>query len=219
MKIYQMAIIISLFFIVILSRECTALSLQNGDFSSGLTGWTIQGDVTVDNGEAVAGDNAATYSLLYQSIPLVAGDYTIEFDFMNKLSGNVPHDPPFAFLDTFFATLYFANDLSGFNLAPGGFDAAFSLFSLDYNGVFENLGSIGVSAKGLDWSHMSLDFHNTYNYVIPGFELFDMNYIDNDSKVRIDNVSINVIPEPATLILTGFGILALFAISLRRKKA
>ncbi|CAG0967933.1 PEP-CTERM sorting domain-containing protein [Geobacter sp.] len=69
---------------------------------------------------------------------------------------------------------------------------------------------------------MSLEFHNGYAYVVPVFELFDMNYIDNDSKVLLDNVGIDqaaepaVIPEPATFILSGGGILALLAFRMRR---
>ena len=49
---------------------------------------------------------------------------------------------------------------------------------------------------------------------IPTFELLDLNFIDNDSQVLIDNVSINPVPEPATLSLLALGALAL----LRRRR-
>lgn len=210
---------------LILGFSCVAMAvpLQNGDFSNEFAGWRTEGDVAAVNGEAALGDNAAFYSLLQQGVALAIGDYTFAFDFKNQLSGTVPNDPPFAFLDTFFATLYFTDDLNGFHLAPGGFDAAAPLFSLDANGVFDSFGGIGPSGKGSDWSRFSLNFHNSHAYVVPVFELLDMNFLDSDSRVLLDNVGITktpeptVIPEPSTVVLTGCGILTLLIARARRR--
>jgi len=215
----MLSIIFSLVFVI----SVNAMPLQNGDFSDELAGWLTEGDAVAVNDVAVLGDNSAFYSLLQQGLALADGDYTMSFDFKNQLSGTVPNDHPFAFLDTFFATLYFTDDLNGFNLAPGGFDTALPLFSLDANGVFDNSGAIGPSGKGADWSRFSLTFHNSHAYVVPVFELLDFNFLDNDSRVLLDNVGITqapkptVIPEPSTIVLTGCGILTLLIAGARRR--
>ena len=52
----------------------------NGDFSSGLTAWTAQGDVAVESEAAVLGDDAEWYSLMYQGVALAPGAYELEFE-------------------------------------------------------------------------------------------------------------------------------------------
>lgn len=184
-------------------------ALINSDFSSGLTGWTSQGDVTTDNQEAVLGDDGVNDSLLYQPVALSSGQYRVEFDFLNGLS-SVP--PTFGFLDSFFASLYFVNDLSQLDILGGSFDAITPLFDLDANGVSNLTGSVGLSSKGGNWRHFGLTFQNNFNYVIPAFELLEQNQINADSTVRIDNVSIAVsaVPEPSTFFLLGSGVAAFF---------
>lgn len=184
-------------------------ALINSDFSSGLTGWTSQSDVTINNQEAVLKDDGATDSLLYQPVALAPGQYRVEFDFLNDLS---PGPPTFGFLDSFFASLYFINDLSQLDILGGTFDAVQPLFDLDANGVSGLTGSVGASSKGGSWQHYALIFLNTSNYVIPSFELLEQNFINADSTVRIDNVSIevSVVPEPNTFLLLGSGVAAFF---------
>ncbi|CAG0967923.1 hypothetical protein [Geobacter sp.] len=94
MNACRLTLIVSLFSALVFSGDVSAQPLHYGDFSTALSGWTTLGDVTVENEEAVLGDNGATYSILYQGIPLAAGDYTFEFDFRNRLSGTVPLEPP-----------------------------------------------------------------------------------------------------------------------------
>lgn len=185
--------------------------------TNGLTGWSTLGDVTTANEEAVVGDNGAVDSLLNQAIALAPGQYSLQFDFLNGLSF-VP--PNLGLLDTFFASLYFINDVIQLDILGGGFDATTQLFDLDANGVFNLTGSVSASGKGGNWQHYSLTFQNSFNYVVPAFELFEQNFINADSSVRIDNVTVTatVVPEPGTMLLVGSGLLLIGRMARRRAR-
>ena len=183
-------------------------TLLNGDFSSGLASWEYGGSVTgTTTGEATFSDNNIYYySFLYQQANFAPGSYTLEFDYQIQMLGSASSG---TFNDLFSASLYFANDTTSINLQDPHYpifpNSAISigLFSKDNNG-----GNTG-------WQHYSITFSNADSYIIPTFELLDLNYIDNDSSVLIDNVSITEsapVPEPATLLLFGGGLLGLFGI-------
>jgi hypothetical protein len=177
-------------FFLLLSSHVLAQGVQNGDFSDGLNGWTSQGDVQVVDHAARLGDNLSTHSLLYQGVALPPGTYTLTFDFKNSLSSISSSEPLFVFYDVFFATLFFVNDLSKFDPQNGQFDDAIDLFDLEYSGPFDVTGRITASPRGPNWSRFALTFHNKFNYAIPYFELYDQNFINNDSQVFVDDVSI-----------------------------
>lgn len=193
----------------------------NGDFSAGLSDWTSAGDVSATT-EATLADNGQIYSYLLQPVALASGQYRIEFDFENLLSADVTSDPN-AFPDSFFASLFFVNDLSTFDLANGVFDDVAPLLDADSSGVLNVAGVLSPSAVGPNWTHFSFDFTNNYNYVIPVFELLDFNFVSADSAVNLDNVSITqptgVVPEPATLTLMAMGLAGCVATRKRNTKS
>jgi hypothetical protein len=167
-----------------------AAGVINGDFANDLVGWIHEGDVKDINQEAVLGDNNTLYSVLYQSVVLTQGRYVLTFDFKNALSNFSP-EPPFVFFDVFFASLYFSNDPLQFNVPDGRFETVIPLFDMDYEGPFDISGEITSSPKGPGWYRFRIVFENTYPYATPVFELFNLNFVNNDSHVSLDNVSID----------------------------
>jgi hypothetical protein len=204
--------------VALASLPCDA-NLLNGTFDTDLNGWTIVGDVTAGP-EASVGDAGFDYSLLYQGLPLTPGQYRLEFDFLNLLSGDLSASPS-AFPDTFYASLFFIDVLGNFDLPNGVFDDVSALVDLDSAGPFNVAGTLGTSALGGNWIHFTYDFVNAYNYAIPAFELLDFNGITNDSLVQVDNVSVlpqtSVVPEPATIALLFMGLVG--GVATRKRNA
>lgn len=190
-------------------------TLIDVNFATGPNGWTATGDVQTAGGVAVLGDNNAPASRLYLKIALPHGQYCLDFDFKGQLA---PAPATGLFPDTFFASLYFTNCCERFDLDRGVFDGATGLLSLDHAGVFDLNGTISDQRDG--WLHYHGTFLNNYAYVIPTFELIDLDYAV-DGQVWLGNVqlgSCDVVPEPATLALIGLGLAGLMCFSHRRVK-
>jgi len=179
--------------------------VTNGTFEADLSGWQIRGAIAGSNGISVITDENATVSRLYQPVAAPkSGAFEIRFDFRNALSSSAP---PGTFPDTFFATLYFTNNPATFDIGTGMFERAISLFDLDANGPFNVNGTLGVSSKGAGWSLFTRSFDNVHGFIVPAFELRDLNFVNNDSAVAIDNVV--MIPEAQSWLLGGGGLAAL----------
>lgn len=175
---------------------------SNGGFSDGLTGWTFENDVSVEDGRAVLEDPESGYSVLYQGAPLAAGSFQIDFDFLNLLSADVPQG---FFLDVYFASIYYIDDLAQFDLGSGGYDASVGLFDMDSAGTYNVNGSIGASPLGPEWLHYSGFLPNAYSNIVAVFEIHNLNGEGGDSLVLMDNVV--VVPEPGPGILLALGLL------------
>ena len=195
-----------------LSKACTT--------SDDLTGWHYKGDVkAVDDGKRL-GDSGASWSYLYQFVFQERGSYKISFDFKNELSPEpyTVDSGDFSFVDSFYASLYFVNSCSRFKLETCAFDYVLPLFDMDHGGPFNNHGVISESEQDEGWRHFEMTFENHFHKIVPTFELFDLNYIDDDSDVTIANVSISQVPVPGTLILMGSGLVCLAGFGRRKKQ-
>ena len=177
---------------VSVSRNARADALVNGGFDSGLSGWQTQGGVFPSTDVAVLADDSFTSGLLWQPVASLDGRFTLTFDFNNALSASVPQG---TLADSFFATVYFTDNLATFDIAAGVFDQAISLFDLDTSGPANVTGSIGPSSKGANWSFFTLTFDNTHGFIVPAFDLRDLNLVNNDSAVGLDNVTLSEVPE------------------------
>jgi len=181
---------------------------------SPLDGWHYGGDVSALDTSIRLGDHDASWSYAYKFVYQERGPYRFSFDFKNELSDEpyIPENHNFSFLDSFFASLYFINECSRFNLKTCSFDYVLPLFDMDYTGPFKVYqGQITPSSLGDDWLHYETIFTNHFHKVVPTLELFDENYIDNDSFVLIANVNISQVPIPSTFFLLGTGLLAFTA--------
>jgi hypothetical protein len=192
-----------LLLLLLVSSPALAL-VQNGAFDDGLAGWQTSGDVTLSGGAARLADAGADVSALYQGVATGAGSFVLHFDVEPSLSTAVPQ---LGFPDVFFASLYLADDLSGFDPALGNANAALPLFDLDHAGVSNLTGELDPLDGGV--LHYSLPFETSFAFAIPTFELFELGQAPGDSWVQIDNV--RIVPEPGTTLLLGAG-LALLAV-------
>ncbi|HMO50241.1 MAG TPA: PEP-CTERM sorting domain-containing protein [Kiritimatiellia bacterium] len=181
--------------------ELSGNAVSNGTFEAGLDFWNVTGTVQVLAGEAVISDTLP-FAMLHQTVLLTSGVYTLSFDFRPALSDQTERG---RFPDTFFASLYFTDDDSTLDIPGLVFDEAAPLFDLDWMGIFNNQGTVGPSALGPDWFHFTYEFTMVYQYVAVAFELAGINGVNGDSSVRIDNVMIAVVPEPATWAFLGCG--------------
>jgi hypothetical protein len=178
-------------------------AITNGDFRSGLDAWTTTGEVSEDNEEAVLVDGPSGGAMLFQGVDLVADTYVLSFDVQSALSSAFT---PGTFPDTFFASLYFIDDAGDLDIGGGVFDASLGLMDLDWQGVFNSVGTVGPSLKGPGWFHYSTVFVMNHAHVAVAFDLVNLNGQPGDSSVRLDNVMIAVIPEPSTWGLTLAGL-------------
>jgi hypothetical protein len=187
-----------------------SMALTNGDFSSGLTGWSSYGAASEQGGVLVLDDTGPSASGSWQ-VTATQGTRTIlDFDIFGALSDFTPADP-FGFSDIFNASIYLLDDSAGFDPTAGIVMSAVSVLSLDSGGPFDVNAEITAADLGADWLHVSFEFDSPSAYLAPSFELFELALVGGDSRVLIDNVVLAPIPEPGTalLVLLGLGTISL----------
>lgn len=195
------------------------VTISNGDFSSpdlSGTGWVTQGSVFAPAGVASLGDDTAARTFLYQLVPVSGGTYSLSFDIKPETSPNIP---PGNFADTFFSTIYFTDTPGAFNLtANTGYSGLQQVVDIDASGVVNQGSGVSFAASpGMPgFTRYTALFSTSAAYIVPVFELFDLNGIPADSLGRIDNVAGSLsVPEPSRALLMAAGCAA--AILARRR--
>lgn len=192
------------------SGVAQAMPFQNGDFSSGLDGWTNAGagDAIVESGAAVLstlpGDNADPFSAI-----LVQGD---DGNFGFATAFQLPSD-----------TLSLEFDVRS-TTSPDPAEAGGSLFTDALNVVVYDALGFGptdlVFVSGtdfvptIDWQTVSLDVSSLSGRdAALSFELFDESD-GADTRFFLDNIGfiprvVGTVPVPSSLFLMTFGLLVL----------
>jgi hypothetical protein len=186
--IYSLLLFGAFFSVSLFPSHTLASPLSNGDFSDGLNTWLFQGGVSNNNQEALITDTSPLNNL-YQSAAVVQGEHTFSFDFFSGVSGFTPQN---AFPDTFFSSLYFTDNAGSFDINNLQFSNSLSLFDYDLYGINVHNGFIAQSSKGPDWYRFQINLDVSNNFVIPFFELLNLNNTRGDSSVRLDNISFNL---------------------------
>jgi hypothetical protein len=175
-------------------------NIQNGDFSAGLNGWTVEsGNVSDGGGFALFEEHPVVIlSTLKQEFTLPDwSSMSLLFDVKMSATPGGPHDP-FAWPDAFTASLLDPVTLEPLIFNPGRTD----FFYMDNAGV-QTIGNLEVE---IDLSGLGLGGRDVGLY-------FDLIGSDDGmlTSANVDNVQF--IPEPAACLLLISG-----ALLLRRRK-
>lgn len=192
----------------------------NGDFSAGLSEWTYN-VVTVEAEVAVLGEDSSTlWTFLEQefTIPEFALSLSFEYNPLFETDG----------VESFSASLL--DPLSGDPLIPTDADPSWpsapyyfmhgwdSLSDPIVDELLKDVAYMTVTPIGEGWSRVSLDLTSLGGLETDALLAFDFiagfNDGSIDGEIRIDNVSVSVIPAPGALLL---GLIGTGAVGLWRR--
>lgn len=198
-------------------------SLQNGDFSSPLSiGWTDYAVVTIDVGTGVLGEDPVVWAYLEQEFTISALALSLSFDYKPLFEAGGE--------ESFTASLF--DPISYAPLIPTDADPLDPSETYYFMHDWDDLGGIDeiltdplyvtMTDLGAGWTQVTLDLTSlgwvetnallAFDFV-PGFGDLSL-----DGEIRLDNVSVQVIPAPSAIILGLIGLSSLGALRRRYKQ-
>jgi len=208
-------------------------AITNGGFSSGLTGWTTTGDVSVQSGAAFLttastafDDDAPSLAGAFNSSGNAAVDTTGVLDAFSGLGvGALDPDPSsliFAFEGSALKQTFSVNagDTLSFDWQLVTNDPAADYAYVVINGAKTNLALASIASTAstpFAFESAASLFSQTFataQSVTLGLGVVDVNDFSGTTALRLDNVTLTPIPEPST---AAFGLLAAAAMVRRRR--
>jgi hypothetical protein len=227
------------------SLQCRAAVLQNGDFASGdLTGWTVTGNATVEtllagvppsgnSSQAFIGNVGVSLYLLGTQTAVSAGSLEgalgLKTGSLNTLKqpgdvGNVVFGSSIeqSFSARANSTVSFSfNFLTDDASNSKGNDFVFVLLDGSLYRIAGSFSTLGPTNSPFTYETgyqpFSLTLASSGMHTL-AFGVVDVHDSLGASAVLIDNVTVNSIPEPDTLVLLVAGLAALGTLSIRRAK-
>ena len=196
-KLFAVGLAVTLLFATLASAIPT-----NGDFSAGLTDWTVEyGTVTDGGGFALFSEDALSLSsTLSRTFNLPSKAAELSFDIVMSSEAGGDYDP-FSWPDAFTASL-----LDPVTLDPLIFNPGFTEFYyLDNTGYEDTVAMVAGNRVSLDVSTLA------GQDVFLSFDLWGG--LDGMlTNVLLDNVNVSVIPAPAAIVLglIGTGLVGLY---------
>jgi hypothetical protein len=211
----RLLLLLSLVLALFLQARVVRADIINGKFQIDLAGWTTEGSVSWEDGEAVLrtqpGISAELHESLYQHLEIPSTAQKLSFDVWFEQAGDpdTGEGGEGASIEDFLWVSYVDDDGADFDKAFLGYD---------------NLGAYDSNLQPLNdftgaWFHFSAPISDLAGRY--GTLYFDLNDQDNgyDSTARIDNVLIasNPIPEPTAILLLGSGLIGILGFAGKRR--
>jgi len=199
---FNISVVFTVLILMPQSLVLADVSVENGDFSAGLSGWSVDpfGGNVVDGGGYALFVEDPDLMLTSLSQEFTIPPLALELSFDVEMSAEGTYDP-FAWPDAFTASL----------LDPGTFDPLISnpfvtdFYYIDNTGYVETVAKVYGNTVKFDVS--SLAGQNV-------FLAFDLLGSDDGmfTSVRLDNVDVSVIPAPGALLLglIGTGVIGIW---------
>jgi hypothetical protein len=211
-------VVLAVVLATLIPGTCALADLENGDFSSGLADWTIQ-VVTVDSGVATMGEEGTDWAFLKQEFTIPNLSLSLSFEYLPLFETDGQESFSVSLLDPVTFDPLIPTDADPF-------DSSATYYFMHYwdgfysdNEVLTDPAYVTQTDLGGEWTRVTLDLAwlggvgtnalLEFDF-IPGF--FDISY---EGEIRIDNVSVAVVPAFSSLLL---GVIGLGTVTALRRK-